>query len=122
MKQIGFDNQWESIIKTYIAPLVSYLYSPYKTNGINISFVVKYEMGCQEFLIPHHDSSAYSINITLNNPEKDFIGGGTHFIKQNTTINGKKGWAIIHPGRLTHYHEGLPITSGKRFIFVSFVN
>ena len=38
------------------------------------------------------------------------------------SVQGKKGWATIHPGRLTHYHEGLPITSGKRFIFVSFVN
>ena len=45
MKQIGFRKQWNSIIKTYIAPLVSHLYSPYKTNGLNIAFVVKYEMG-----------------------------------------------------------------------------
>ena len=122
MKQIGFRKQWNSIIKAYIAPLVSHLFSPYKTNGLNIAFVVKYEMGNQEELNSHHDSSAYSINITLNNPEKDFTGGGTRFVKQNTAVQGKKGWAIIHPGRLTHYHEGLPITSGKRFIFVSFVN
>ena len=122
MSQIGFRNQWQSIIKTYIAPLVSHLYSPFKTNGLNIAFVVKYEMGQQENLNPHHDSSAYSINITLNNPGKDFKGGGTRFIRQDTNVQGKKGWALIHPGRLTHYHEGLPITSGKRFIFVSFVN
>jgi len=122
MKQIGFRKQWNSIIKTYIAPLVSHLYSPFKTNGLNIAFVVKYEMGQQEELNAHHDSSAYSINITLNNPGKDFTGGGTRFIKQNTNVQGRKGWAVIHPGRLTHYHQGLPITSGKRFIFVSFVN
>ena len=121
MSQIGLRNQWQSIVKTYIAPLVSHLYSPFKTNGLNIAFVVKYEMGQQEDLNPHHDSSSYSINITLNNPEKDFKGGGTRFIRQDTTVYGKKGWAIIHPGRLTHYHEGLPITSGKRFIFVSFI-
>ena len=52
----------------------------------------------------------------------DFTGGGTRFINPDVSVQGKKGWATIHPGRLTHYHEGLPITSGKRFIFVSFVN
>jgi lysyl hydroxylase/galactosyltransferase/glucosyltransferase/procollagen-lysine,2-oxoglutarate 5-dioxygenase len=122
MKQIGFRKQWESIINTYIAPLVSHLYSPFKTTGLNIAFVVKYEMGNQEHLNPHHDSSAYSINITLNTPNVDFTGGGTRFINQDVSIQGKKGWATIHPGRLTHYHEGLPITKGKRLIFVSFVN
>ena len=122
MKQIGFREQWNNIVKRHIAPLVSHLYSPFKTNGLNIAFVVKYEMGHQQKLNAHHDSSAYSINISLNTPEVDFTGGGTRFVRQNTTVQGKKGWAIIHPGRLTHYHEGLPITSGKRFIFVSFVN
>ena len=122
MKQIGFREHWNDIVKKYMAPVVSHLFSPFKTTGLNIAFVVKYEMGHQQKLNPHHDSSAYSINISLNTPEVDFTGGGTRFIKQDTTVQGKKGWAIIHPGRLTHYHEGLPITSGKRFIFVSFVN
>ena len=122
MAQIGFRKQWESIIHTYISKLVSYLYAPFKTNGLNIAFVVKYEMGNQEHLNPHHDASVYSINITLNTPGVDFTGGGTRFVKQNKSVQVKKGWALIHPGRLTHYHEGLPITKGKRFIFVSFVN
>ena len=122
MKEIGFRNHWNDIVKKFIAPVVSHIYSPFRTSGLNIAFVVKYEMGHQQKLNPHHDSSAYSINIALNTPGVDFSGGGTRFIKQDTTVQGKKGWAIIHPGRLTHYHEGLPITSGKRFIFVSFVN
>ena len=122
MKQIGFREQWNSIILKYISPLVSHLYSPFKTNGLHIAFVVKYEMEKQKELKPHHDSSTYSINITLNSPGKDFQGGGTRFIKQDTTIQTKRVGKHIHPGRLTHYHEGLPITSGKRYIFVSFVN
>ena len=122
MKQIGFRKQWESIVKTYIGPLVSHLYSPYKTKGLNIAFVVKYELGKQEFLRPHHDSSTYSITITLNRPGIDFEGGGTRFVKQETLVVGKKGFATIQPGKLTHYHEGTPITKGIRFIMVSFVN
>ena len=34
----------------------------------------------------------------------------------------KKGYALIHPGRITHYHEGLPVTKGKKYVCVSFVN
>jgi hypothetical protein len=122
MSQIGFRNQWESVIKTYISRVVSELYSPFKTNGLNIGFVVKYDMDGQKKLSKHHDSSAYTIGIPLNTPDVDFTGGGTRFIRQDTLVRGKKGYAIVHPGRLTHYHEGVPIESGTRFIFISFVN
>ena len=30
------------------------------------------------------------------------------------------GWTFMHSGRLTHYHEGLTVTSGTRYIMVSF--
>ena len=49
-------------------------------------------------------------------------GGEVHFIKRKCRIKNKKGHALIHPGRITHYHEGLPITKGKRYVFISFVN
>ena len=122
MSQIGFRNQWESIIKSYISHVVSELYSPFKTTGLNIGFVVKYDMDGQKKLSKHHDSSAYTIGITLNTPDVDFTGGGTRFVRQDTIVRGKKGYAILHPGRLTHYHEGIPIESGTRYIFISFVN
>ena len=28
-------------------------------------------------------------------------------------VNTRLGWALMHPGRLTHYHEGLPVTKGE---------
>jgi len=28
--------------------------------------------------------------------------------------NTRLGWALLHPGRLTHYHEGLRTTRGTR--------
>lgn len=122
MKQIGFRKQWEIIVMEYISKLVSHVYSPYQTKGLNISFVVKYEMGKQEFLQPHHDSATYSLVITLNKPGIDFKGGGTRFIRQNVVHNGKKGYCTVHPGKLTHYHEGVKITDGIRYIMVSFIN
>ena len=43
-------------------------------------------------------------------------GGGCRFIRQNcSVIDTKLGWALMHPGRLTHYHEGLPTTRGLIF-------
>jgi len=120
LNQINFESQWEKIVLKYIAPIASNVYSFYKTKNINISFVVKYSMDGQKQLKPHHDSSTYTINICLND---DFEGGGCRFIRQNVDIINKKiGYASMHPGKLTHYHEGLQITSGTRYILVSFIN
>lgn len=50
-------------------------------------------------------------------------GGGCRFLRYDCAISApRKGWALMHPGRLTHYHEGLPTTAGVRYIAVSFVD
>ncbi len=116
--EINFHKIWEKIIKTYIAPIVSYHWGDFLTTSLNIGFVVKYEYGGFYKLGPHHDSSSYTINISLND---EYEGGEVKFIKKNHKIRNKKGYALIHPGRITHYHEGLPVTSGTKFINVSFV-
>ena len=119
MKEIGLEDMWKFIVETYIKPIIWKEYH-YSTRDINISFIVKYSMDGQKQLRPHHDSSTYTVNICLNS---DFEGGGCHFIRQNKTIINKDiGSMIIHPGRLTHYHKGLPITQGTRYILVSFIN
>lgn len=116
---IGLGDMWKKIIDLYIAPYISDEYN-YHTKDINLAFVVRYSMDGQKELRPHHDSSTYTVNICLN---QDFDGGGCNFIKQDhTVINKDMGSLVIHPGRLTHYHKGLPITDGTRYILVSFVN
>ncbi|CAG04279.1 unnamed protein product, partial [Tetraodon nigroviridis] len=70
-----------------------------------------------------HDSSTFTINIALNNKETDFQGGGCRFHRYNCSIESpRKGWSFMHPGRLTHLHEGLPTTNGTRYIAVSFID
>lgn len=119
LHQIELDKIWEYIVYKYISPLIRDYYK-YLTKDINIAFVVKYDMDVQKELKPHHDASTYTVNICLNN---DFVGGGCRFIRQNIDIINKDiGSMIIHPGKLTHYHEGLPIKNGKRYILVSFIN
>uniref|UniRef100_A0A3Q2QZV8 Procollagen-lysine, 2-oxoglutarate 5-dioxygenase 1a n=1 Tax=Fundulus heteroclitus TaxID=8078 RepID=A0A3Q2QZV8_FUNHE len=50
-------------------------------------------------------------------------GGGCRFLRYDCSIQApRKGWALMHPGRLTHYHEGLPTTAGVRYIAVTFVD
>ena len=117
--EIKLNTIWEDIIKTYIAPVVSYHWGSYKTDNINIAFLVKYEEDKFYKLGPHHDSSSYTVNISLNS---EYQGGEVKFIKKNKSIKNKKGYALIHPGRITHYHEGLPVTKGKKYVCVSFVN
>lgn len=53
----------------------------------------------------------------------DYEGGGCRFIRYNCSVtNTKPGWLLMHPGRLTHYHEGLLVTKGTRYIMISFVD
>ena len=119
LHQIGIEGIWNYIVDKYISKIVWNIYK-YGTKDINISFVVKYSMDGQKDLKAHHDSSTYTVNVCLNN---EFEGGGCKFIHQDKTIVNKDiGTMIIHPGKLTHYHEGIPITNGQRYVLISFIN
>lgn len=123
LNQLGFEEVWKLLIKDCFAPLVSTIYSPYKTKGLNIAFVVKYSQDGQKELKPHHDASTYTLNLALNQSGVDYQGGGCEFIRQGVRHVGQNtGHVAVHPGRLTHYHRGLETTSGTRYILVSFIN
>uniref|UniRef100_A0A3B4WXU6 Procollagen-lysine, 2-oxoglutarate 5-dioxygenase 3 n=1 Tax=Seriola lalandi dorsalis TaxID=1841481 RepID=A0A3B4WXU6_SERLL len=88
-----------------------------------MNFVVRYRPDEQPSLRPHHDSSTFTINIALNRKGIDYEGGGCRFLRYDCKVESpRKGWSFMHPGRLTHYHEGLPTTRGTRYIMVSFVD
>ena len=59
----------------------------------------------------------------MNRRGIDFQGGGVRYVRYNCSVlDHEVGWSLIFPGRLTHLHEGLPVTSGTRYITVSFIN
>ncbi|XP_013189452.1 procollagen-lysine,2-oxoglutarate 5-dioxygenase isoform X2 [Amyelois transitella] len=125
MKQVGLERQWLYILKTYVRPLQEMVFTGYYHNPpvSLMNFVVRYRPDEQPSLRPHHDSSTYTINLALNTPNVDYEGGGCHFIRYNCSVRDtKRGWLLMHPGRLTHYHEGLRVTGGTRYIMISFVN
>ncbi|XP_056155998.1 multifunctional procollagen lysine hydroxylase and glycosyltransferase LH3 [Lampris incognitus] len=124
MNQVGFEKEWLKFLKEYILPVTEKLYPGYYPKGQAImNFVVRYRPDEQPSLRPHHDSSTFTINIALNNKGLDYQGGGCRFLRYDCKVESpRKGWSFMHPGRLTHYHEGLPTTQGTRYIMVSFVD
>ncbi|XP_018024064.2 procollagen-lysine,2-oxoglutarate 5-dioxygenase 1-like, partial [Hyalella azteca] len=124
MTQIGFQQEALWILKEYIKPLAEKVYLGYTSDArADLIFVVRYRPTEQSFLRPHHDSSTYTINVGLNRPGIDYEGGGARFIRYNcSVVDTRMGWALMHPGRLTHYHEGLQTTKGTRYILVAFID
>ena len=51
---------------------------------------------------------------------KDYVGGGTYFLDLNETVYCEPNEFIIHPGHVVH--EGRPITSGLRYLLISFID
>ncbi|KAK2703870.1 hypothetical protein QYM36_017797, partial [Artemia franciscana] len=116
---------WLHILHYYVLRLVQRVYPGYDDEPprTQSNFVVRYKPDEQPALRPHHDTSTYTLNVALNRPEIDYEGGGARFLRYNCSVTkSRPGWTLIHPGKLTHYHEGLPTTKGTRYILVSFVD
>lgn len=125
MNQVEYERQWLHILAMYVRPLQEKVFTGYYHNPPHaiMNFIVRYKPEEQPLLRPHHDSSTYTINLALNTPGVDFEGGGCRFIRYDCSITSpRKGWMFMHPGRLTHYHEGLRTTKGTRYIMISFVD
>jgi len=124
MNQVGYEKEWHKLLLDYVAPITEKMFPGYYTKAhFDLAFVVRYKPDEQPSLRPHHDASTFTINVALNGKEEDYQGGGCRFIRYNCSVEApRKGWALMHPGRLTHYHEGLPTTAGTRYIAVSFVD
>ncbi|XP_078144153.1 procollagen-lysine,2-oxoglutarate 5-dioxygenase 1 isoform X2 [Centroberyx gerrardi] len=124
MNQVGYEKEWHKLLLDYIAPITEKMYPGYYTKCSSpLNFVVRYKPDEQPLLAPHHDASTFTINVALNSKDVDYQGGGCRFLRYNCSVEApRKGWALMHPGRLTHYHEGLPTTAGVRYIAVSFVD
>lgn len=125
MNQVGLEKLWLRFLSLYVRPLQEHVFTGYYHNPPKslMNFVVRYKPDEQPFLRPHHDSSTYTINIALNQVGIDYEGGGCRFLRYNCSVKATKmGWMLMHPGRLTHFHEGLPTTKGIRYIMVSFID
>ncbi|KAH8411190.1 hypothetical protein KR222_010054, partial [Zaprionus bogoriensis] len=125
MRQVGLDALYLKFLQMFVRPLQERVFSGYYHNPPRslMNFMVRYRPDEQPSLRPHHDSSTYTINIAMNRAGIDYEGGGCHFLRYNCSVTEtKKGWMLMHPGRLTHFHEGLLVTKGTRYIMISFID
>lgn len=117
---LGLGETYVEILKEYFWDIAIEKYKleePHWRDLYAENFLARYHPFAQYHLSLHHDHSQITTVVTLN---EDFEGGGTYFSKQKTKLLGKKGHISIHPGQVTHRHGGLPVTSGQRYIIVSF--
>ncbi|KAG9332830.1 hypothetical protein JZ751_014929 [Albula glossodonta] len=124
MNQVNYEKEWQKFLLDYITPITEKVFPGYYTRAqFDLAFVVRYRPDEQPFLRPHHDASTFTINVALNQVGIDYEGGGCRFLRYDCSIKApRKGWSLMHPGRLTHYHEGLPTTQGTRYIAVTFID
>ncbi|CAF3218133.1 unnamed protein product [Rotaria sp. Silwood2] len=125
MTQVGLQEHWLFILRDIVQPIQQKVFTGYYSDPPKavLNFVVRYMPDRQNKLRPHHDASTYTLNLALNDAEKDFEGGGCRFVRYNCSVSStRRGWALLQPGRLTHLHEGLPVTKGIRYIMVSFID
>jgi len=119
MNQFDWEEQWVYVLGHFIRPLVERQYRAISFKAeINIAFVVRYSMAGQRDLRPHNDASQVTTTVILNS---EFEGGGVQFTRYNCShVSRTPGFLLMHPGRVTHNHLAYPITSGTRYVLVSF--
>jgi prolyl 4-hydroxylase len=52
---------------------------------------------------------------------EDFTGGETFFDRQNIKIKPQKGSAIVFPSYYTHPHQSLPVDTGQKYAFTTWL-
>lgn len=120
LRTIGLGETYHEILKKYFWPLSAKIFKLEEESWLDMNsenFIARYHPYGQYHLSLHHDASQITTVVTLN---EDFEGGGTYFPNQNAKLKGKKGDVSIHPGQITHWHGGLPVEAGQRYIIVSF--
>ena len=122
LNTIGMNDIYEAVLEEFIYPFAIESWALEgktweKLKGEN--FLIKYIPEQQAHLSFHHDWSLFTSLAVLND---EFEGGGTYFKRQKLCVKGDVGSVNIHPGNITHKHGARPITSGLRYVIVSFVN
>eukprot|EP00040_Diaphanoeca_grandis_P032159 m.194393 g.194393 ORF g.194393 m.194393 type:complete len:1158 (-) comp32525_c1_seq3:46-3519(-) len=120
----GFHKSWASVLQKLIAPVLSNIFNGYVLSGnVTADYIIRYNETGNTTLRTHHDPSTFSVNLALSQGDGvDYSGGGTHFVRQNCSVDGKMGHVIIHPGMFTHQHEALAVTNGTRYVVISYID
>jgi len=120
LDDLGAGIAYENVLRKYVYPTVveKWRLEGQKWNKLKgENFIIRYHPGEQAGLALHHDFSEFTCLTTLN---EEYEGGGTWFANQKMLVKNKAGDMVFHPGTITHLHGGRPVTSGVRYVIVSF--
>ena len=123
LEVLGMDKIYNKLINTLVRPLAIDRFQLEGDTWNHLrdeSFIIKYPHDAQAHLSLHHDHSNITTLVNLNPGE--FEGGGTYFPKYKCNVNPKEyGVMTLHPGNITHKHGARAVTSGTRYVVVSFI-
>jgi len=111
--------EFETKIESLVKPLIRQLWKLDLTNHLG-THLLRYEAA--DHYVPHTDTGLgfeeryFSLVCYLND---DFEGGRTLFPTLNYAVTPEAGQAILFPSNYLHGSE--PVVSGKKFIFVSWI-
>jgi len=124
LDDFGFAPVLDEVVKSYIAPLSSYLYPHIGAHlDSHHGFVVEYKIGKDTKLDFHADDAEVTLNVCLG---KEFTGGELFFggircdihqqqkphPQEGFVLHHQPGVGVLHLGR--HRHLAQQITSGER--------
>ena len=123
LESFGYKEIWDSILDEYAHPAVAAIWglAGYVGNMKNEAFIAKYDLESENHQIDlfcHHDQSDYTLVVSLND---EYEGGGTWFPRQQYLANGEIGKVLVHP-TITHKHGARAVTSGVRYVLITFCN
>jgi len=123
LEVLGMKDIYNRLINDHVRPLAINRYQLEGDTWNHLrdeSFIIKYPHDAQAHLSLHHDHSNITTLVNLNPGE--FEGGGTYFPKYKCNVNPKEyGVMTLHPGNITHKHGARAVTSGTRYVVVSFI-
>ena len=121
MESLGMQEIYQKVLEQFVYPIWVWFWELDGEDWPKLgseNFIAKYDTVNQGSLGIHHDMSIITLNVKLND---DYEGGGTFIPRYKQTYQAKKiGYAMSHPGQITHKHGGRPVTEGTRYILVTF--
>jgi len=123
LETIGMHDIYMEVLREYVMPVSIYMWELEGKGWDSLSsenFLAKYTPNAQGHLSIHHDASNITCLVQLSNQD-EYEGGGTLFKRQKALLKNEIGYVTIHPGNITHKHGAKAVTSGTRYIIVSFM-
>jgi S-adenosylmethionine decarboxylase len=116
----GLPEVYDAIIKNHVQPVMESLWQSFTLQKWDMPAVRKFEPEVVNDMALHYDNEIIGMIGYLN---QEFTGGGTRFPRWNLVIGRSgdvpPGSVIVYPGGISHEHEVLPVTEGKRYMLAN---